>query len=394
MPTAGIDSHKDTLAGNPPPGNGTSKSTAGIDSHKDTLAGCVIDPTGRSIERRTFSNTPAGYRRTQAWLQAHDVGRVGIEGSGSYGRPLALFLISVGCEVVEVPPQMTAQARKQQRTHSKSDQIDALAIARVAAREDDLPVPRPQDALEDLRALVFYRRELVESRTAEIRPPPRRPHPALSGLPQPVALGVVVFQSLGTGRQTDHPGQNHPSGHRPPAHPPRPSAPPPGSGTRHPDHPTGRRLGHFPHRHLRNREPDRSRDHRRSRQRCPVSDQSPLRHGQRHSSHRSVLRTDHPPPAQPRRQPPTQPSSPQRGHHTDRPPRHRGTLLLRTAPPTRKNQKRSHPHPQTTHLRPGLDPPPTHHHHPPNPPSLDIGAHRTAPRPGHRARGPGPDPKS
>ena len=173
MPTAGIDSHKDTLAGNPPPGNGTSKSTAGIDSHKDTLAGCVIDPTGRSIERRTFSNTPAGYRRAAAWLQAHDVGRVGIEGSGSYGRPLALFLISVDCEVVEVPPQMTAQTRKQQRNRSKSDQIDALAIARIAAREDDLPVPRPQDALEDLRALVFYRRELVEARTAEIRPPPR-----------------------------------------------------------------------------------------------------------------------------------------------------------------------------------------------------------------------------
>ncbi len=142
--------------------------TAGIDSHKDTLAGCVIDPTGRVVEHRTFSNTPAGYRRTQAWLQAHDVGRVGIEGSGSYGRPLALFLISVGCEVVEVPPQMTAQARKTQRNRSKSDRIDALAIARVAAREDDLGAPRPQDALEDLRALVFYRRELVESRTAEV----------------------------------------------------------------------------------------------------------------------------------------------------------------------------------------------------------------------------------
>ena len=144
--------------------------TAGIDSHKDTLAGCVIDQTGRVVEHRTFSNTPAGYRRTQAWLQAHDVGRVGIEGSGSYGRPLALFLIAEDreVEVVEVPTQMTAQARKTLRTRSKSDYIDALAIARVAAREDDLPAPRPQDALEDLRVLVFYRRELVESRTAEV----------------------------------------------------------------------------------------------------------------------------------------------------------------------------------------------------------------------------------
>ena len=378
MPTAGIDSHKDTLAGNPPPGNGTSKSTAGIDSHKDTLAGCVIDSAGRSIERRTFSNTPAGYRRAAAWLQAHSVGRVGIEGSGSYGRPLALFLISVGCEVVEVPTQQAAQARRQQRNRPKSDQIDALAIARIAAREDDLPVPRPQDALEDLRALVFYRRELVESRTAEIRPPPRRPYPALSGLPQPVGIGVVVFQSLGTGRQADHRRQNHQSGHRPPAHPPRPSAPPPSQKTRHPDHPPSRRLGHVPHRHLRNRKHltaaeiiaevgDAARYPTKARfamanGTAPIEASSGriTRHRLNRGGNRQLNRALHNAAITQIARTGTE-----------------GRCYYKTAPPTRKNQKRSHPHPQTTHLRPGLDPPPTQHRHPPNPPSLDIGAHRS-----------------
>ncbi len=152
-----------TTTGNPAPA-----AVAGIDSHKDTLAACVIDQTGRPVEHQTFDNTPQGHRKAIAWLQRRDVGRVGIEGTGSYGRPLALRLAAQGVDTVEVPPQMTAQARRQQRTRQKTDQLDALAIARVAAREDDLPAPRCDEATDDLRSLVLYRRELVEARTTEI----------------------------------------------------------------------------------------------------------------------------------------------------------------------------------------------------------------------------------
>ena len=88
---------------------GTPAAVAGIDSHKDTLAACVIDPTGRPVEHQTFDNTPQGHRKALAWLQRHQVSRVGIEGTGSYGRPLAVRLTAEGVETVEVPPQMTAQ---------------------------------------------------------------------------------------------------------------------------------------------------------------------------------------------------------------------------------------------------------------------------------------------
>ena len=152
-----------TTTGNPAPA-----AVAGIDSHKDTLAACVIDQAGRPVEHRTFDNTPQGHRKAIAWLQRRNIARVGIEGSGSYGRPLALRLAAEGVNTVEVPPQMTAQARRQQRTRQKTDRLDALAIARVAAREDDLPAPRCDEATDDLRSLVFYRRELVEARTAQI----------------------------------------------------------------------------------------------------------------------------------------------------------------------------------------------------------------------------------
>ena len=91
-----------------------------------------------------------------------------MEGSGNYGRPLAQALAGAGFNVVEVPPQMTAHARKGQRTNTKNDQTDALLIARIGARDHDLPAPRPDGEIEDLRCLVYYRRELVETRNRHV----------------------------------------------------------------------------------------------------------------------------------------------------------------------------------------------------------------------------------
>ena len=139
----------------------------GIDSHKDSLAACAIDRGGRARAQRSFANTVAGHLEVLEWVGDLGAGRVAIEGSGSYGRPLALVLLAAQVEVVEVPPQMTAGARRSQRSRHKSDPGDALQIARVGAREDDLPRPRPDGVVEDLRALVFYRREQAISLTRE-----------------------------------------------------------------------------------------------------------------------------------------------------------------------------------------------------------------------------------
>lgn len=140
----------------------------GIDSHKGTLTGCVIDQTQQPVSSQCFPNTPGGRARLVTWTQNTGAGRVGIEGSGHYGRPAALAIQKAGIEVVEVPPQMTSRERRRQRTPVKNDPTDALLIARVAAREEDLPSPRPDGVTEDLRLLVDFRRELVEGRTREI----------------------------------------------------------------------------------------------------------------------------------------------------------------------------------------------------------------------------------
>ena len=140
----------------------------GIDSHKDTLAGCLVTSSGEAIEHRSIANDGAGHAELVAWASAAGVQRVGIEGSGNYGRPATHALINAGIAVVEVPPQMTAAARRGRRTRAKTDQVDALEIARITARDDDLPTPRFVGIRDDLACLVDYRRELVKDRTAAL----------------------------------------------------------------------------------------------------------------------------------------------------------------------------------------------------------------------------------
>ena len=102
------------------------------------------------------------------WARGVGAGRVGIEGAGNYGRPAATQLLGAGLVVLEVPPQMTAAARRGRRTASKCDQVDALEIARIAVRDDDLPPPRFAGAPQELAPVVDYRRELVKARTAAL----------------------------------------------------------------------------------------------------------------------------------------------------------------------------------------------------------------------------------
>jgi len=62
---------------------------AGIDTHKDTLAVAVIDSAGRQLTVEEVPNTTAGLGRLAAVLERHEVSRVEIEGSGTWGRGAA-----------------------------------------------------------------------------------------------------------------------------------------------------------------------------------------------------------------------------------------------------------------------------------------------------------------
>jgi transposase len=153
---------------------------AGIDTHKDTLAVAVIDDGGRPVVVTELANTETGFDALGELLARHQVQRVGIEGSGNYGRGAAVRLVLTGgIEVVEVPPSLTSRERTARPGGGKTDPGDAVAIARITAREPGLPPVRlPIGQAADLRALADYRAQLVAERTALAS----RTHAELHGL--------------------------------------------------------------------------------------------------------------------------------------------------------------------------------------------------------------------
>ena len=111
-----------------------------IDTHKATLAACAVDELGRPVGEATFANDPAGHLEFITWARAiaPEV-TVGVEGSSSFGAALARSAQGAGLVVREVPPHLSRVERLRTRRPGKSDPGDALAIARVTAREKNLP---------------------------------------------------------------------------------------------------------------------------------------------------------------------------------------------------------------------------------------------------------------
>jgi len=77
--------------------------TGGVDTHADIHVAAALDHVGGVLGTAEFRTTAAGYRKLIAWLRRFGpVGRVGVEGAGSYGSGLARHLTEQGVEVVEV----------------------------------------------------------------------------------------------------------------------------------------------------------------------------------------------------------------------------------------------------------------------------------------------------
>ena len=76
---------------------------AGVDTHKDTHVVVALDHLGRELGASSFPTTAAGCNALVDWLrQMGPLGRVGVEGCGSYGAGLARLLRAEAIEVVEI----------------------------------------------------------------------------------------------------------------------------------------------------------------------------------------------------------------------------------------------------------------------------------------------------
>jgi transposase len=134
----------------------------GIDTHKDIHVAALLDSAGMVLGSAEFPTTRAGYRQLAGWLgSAGHLGRVGVEGTGSYGAGICRQLSAAGVEVVEV----NRPDRSQRRRRGKSDVLDAAAAAEAARTGNRTAIPKSRSGqVEAVRALRLPRASAVKAR--------------------------------------------------------------------------------------------------------------------------------------------------------------------------------------------------------------------------------------
>jgi len=142
----------------------------GVDVHKDTHTVVGADEVGLELAARTVRATDAGHRQLVAWARAQfpQQRTWAVEDCRHVSGRLERALLAAGERVVRVAPKLMAGARRSARTRGKSDPIDALAVARAALREPNLPVAEHDEASRELKLLVDHRENLLAERTRMI----------------------------------------------------------------------------------------------------------------------------------------------------------------------------------------------------------------------------------
>lgn len=139
--------------------------TIGVDAHKRSHTFVAVDGVGRELATKTVAATTEGNLAGVAWARAWSLRRWALEDCRHLTRRLEADLLRSGEAVVRVPTRLMAGARRGGRKPGKSDPIDALAVARAALREPELPVAQLDGPARRVRLLVDHREDLVTERT-------------------------------------------------------------------------------------------------------------------------------------------------------------------------------------------------------------------------------------
>jgi transposase len=142
----------------------------GVDVHKRSHTFVAVNEIGRKLGQLTVTADSAGHQHAVRWAHHHFGVELlwAIEDCRQLSTRLERDLLSGGQRITRVPPKLMAGARRSVRTPGKSDPIDALAVARVALREPDLPVVSHDEVSREFKLLVDRRESLVAQRTCAI----------------------------------------------------------------------------------------------------------------------------------------------------------------------------------------------------------------------------------
>jgi transposase len=135
----------------------------GIDVSKLTFDAALLVADGESLSAK-FPNTPAGFERLAAWLEKN--GGAGapacLEATALHWKALATWLHEGGAVVSACNPLAIHAYAGAQLKRNKTDESDALLIARYGAKEEPRPW-RPLDPAYDALRELFRRRDQLRA---------------------------------------------------------------------------------------------------------------------------------------------------------------------------------------------------------------------------------------
>lgn len=138
----------------------------GMDPHKRSVTIEVMTGDETILGGGRFATDPDGFTAMREYVCAWPQRVWAIEGCNGIGCHVALRLLTLGQEVVDVPPKMSARARVFATGQGrKTDATDAHSIALVATRMTGLRPVIDDERLAILRTLADRRRALGEEHT-------------------------------------------------------------------------------------------------------------------------------------------------------------------------------------------------------------------------------------
>jgi transposase len=141
----------------------------GADTHKRNHMLVGVDAaTGQVFGGRQIAASDGGHRDAVRWARDLHSERVwAIEDCRHVSRRLEQALIAAGEQVVRVPPKMMGESRRGERQAGKSDEIDALAVARAVVKDGvaRFPAAYLDERAMEIRLLSDHRDQLVAERT-------------------------------------------------------------------------------------------------------------------------------------------------------------------------------------------------------------------------------------
>ncbi|MBU6482867.1 MAG: IS110 family transposase [Nitrospirae bacterium] len=130
-----------------------------------------------SGERAVIPHTEEGIAILVEQLRTRRPACVVLEATGGLQVPLASALAVGGIPVAVVNPRQVRDFAKATGQLAKTDAIDAQVLARFADAVRPTPRPLPDEATQQLGALLTCRRQLIELLVAEQQRMQRAPHP-------------------------------------------------------------------------------------------------------------------------------------------------------------------------------------------------------------------------